>query len=532
MEANAVVTMNANQQPGVGRQWCLFLRGRFKLVVLALVLCSLICRFIVVNMIGIGGIAVYSKAQKTPNDASMEEIDISRIPWSNSYEFIHVNRLATYGNASFLVIFPYSAHKGANMSQQLHENDKRALWKLRNFLSSMDEFDGATCLRPPNKEDGHDEVNTVRNITLKSSWCSFIQRKWSVNIRNTGLLQHIQLQSTKTNPSFAAKANSEESIEVQHCNIVQGPFVIRKDVFHRLGGLLDGFGKVTLLEFFLRSKGELKIAKLANCQWTSEITRADRGTLKGSNNLGEYASFGNKHKVLRIVTESQIEWTACVANWKSCPEKPYVKPRDLPGVAEPICCSVVLAEMLADSKWALNKLGLEYRILFGTLLGAVRSKAIIPWSYDVDIGISNATFRNKSTFTALQQVLGSKYYVGRSHGMPRAHRLIAPYIEVDTTPFFSGPDDLNGDALFSDGIEEAVQGMLPISDNWRSLGYADLYACSSNQMRSSSLVTINNENFTTVKEVDKILKVWYGENYRKPILKGKWVGMSDKGYAR
>ena len=520
--------MNTNQQPGVRLLWF----PRFKLVVIVLVLCSLIFRFVVVNIIGSKGIAVYSQARKTPNDASVEENDISRIPWSDSYDFIHVNSLATYGKASFLVILPYSAHKGTNISQEFHENDKRALWKLSNFLSSMDEFDGATCLLQPNKEDGDDEVNTITNISLKSSWCSFIQRKWSVNIRNTGLVQHIRKQNTKRNSSYAAKAKREESIEIQHCNIAQGPFVIRKDVFHRFGGLLDGFGMVTLLEFFLRSKGELKIAKLANCQWTSEITRADRGTLEGSNNLGEYASFGNKHKVLRIVTESQIEWTACVANWKSCPEKPYVKPRELSSVAGPICCSVVLAEMLADFKWAFNKLGLEYRILFGTLLGAVRSKAIIPWTYDVDIGIPNSAFRNKSTFTALQQVLGSKYYVGRSHGMPRAHRLIAPYIEVDTTPFFSGPDDLNGDALFSDEIEEAVQGMLPISDNWRSRGYADLYACSSNQMRSSSLVTINNENFTTVKEVDKILKVWYGKNYRKPILKGKWVGMSDKGYAR
>ena len=91
----------------------------------------------------------------------------------------------------------------------------------------------------------------------------------------------MQLHSTKSNPSFAAKAKREESIELQHCNMAQGTLVIRKDVFHRLGGLLDGFKKVTLLDVFLRSKGELKIAKLANCQWTSEITRADRGTLEG-----------------------------------------------------------------------------------------------------------------------------------------------------------------------------------------------------------------------------------------------------------
>jgi len=96
-------------------------------------------------------------------------------------------------------------------------------------------------------------------------------------------------------------------------------------VFDKIGGLIKYFGKVTSLEFFLRSKGELRMAKLTNCAWSRELTRADRGNLEGAN-FAEYASFGNKHKILRIVTENRIEWTACVANWKLCPEKPYVKP--------------------------------------------------------------------------------------------------------------------------------------------------------------------------------------------------------------
>ena len=116
------------------------------------------------------------------------------------------------------------------------------------------------------------------------------------------------------------QANSSVAVEeivFQNCNILQGPFVIRKRVFHRIGGLLSDLGKITLLEFFLRSKGELKMAKLSNCMCrTSQIMRVDRGSLEGSNRVAEYASFANKHQILRIVTESRIEWTACVANWK------------------------------------------------------------------------------------------------------------------------------------------------------------------------------------------------------------------------
>ena len=77
------------------------------------------------------------------------------------------------------------------------------------------------------------------------------------SLRNTGPVQKVKLLRPRfINTTFLADDSDEEtSIMVQKCNIVQGPFVIRKDVFQRIEGLLDGFGKVTLLEFFLRSKG-------------------------------------------------------------------------------------------------------------------------------------------------------------------------------------------------------------------------------------------------------------------------------------
>jgi len=80
--------------------------------------------------------------------------------------------------------------------------------------------------------------------------------------------------------------------------------MIRKNIFQKLGGLMDGFGRMTLLEFFLRSKGEFKMAKMANCVWTREIIHKDRGTLEESSTVPEYAIFSNKHRFVRIVTEN------------------------------------------------------------------------------------------------------------------------------------------------------------------------------------------------------------------------------------
>ena len=504
---------------------------------LTLLLVSLfICYFFITSYVENEGSIIPNYKTVETEKHNSNDSDSVLLPWMpDSLAFIYLDGAEfnmADDNVSFLVIFPFST-KQKNISQ----NDKRSLLKLSHFLGSVKDFHGATCLQEPvtrNREESvyrlkHKEIKSVGNISLDSSWCRFIKKKWSVHIRNTGPVQNVQLENFL--PVESNSTADPELTALQSCNIIEGPFVIRKDVFNRLGGILDGFGRMTLLEFFFRSKGELKMAKLTNCMWTPEIMRADRGTLEGSNIVPEYASFANKHKILRIVTEDRIEWTACVANWKLCPEKPYVMPRDLPSIAAPICCSAVLGKMLTDFKWALNTLGVEYRVVFGTLLGAVRSQAIIPWTYDVDIALPESTFDpNASTFSALQKLLGNKYYVGESFGMPRAHMLLAPYIEINTTPYFDGPDDVEGNALFSDELEEAVNGMLPVSHDWRERCYVDFYKAPARWMERSSLITINNEQFCTVKEIDYELTDWYGKNYRQPVLKGNWSGFSSSNH--
>ena len=429
---------------------------------------------------------------------------------------------AVNNNTLYVLILPFST-KELEIDRVLEDKDKHSVRMLSDFLRSRKQFHGATCMQ---QQESH-EMKASGNFTLDQSWCRFVKKMWSVHIRNTGPVKNLTLQKSLWLDSDNETGTTDAL--VQTCNIVQGPFVIRKNEFQKIGGLIDGFGKLSLLELFLRSKGELKIAKLGSCSWTPKIKRADRGNLKGSKEVPEYANFANKHTVLRIVTENRIEWMACVANWKMCPEKPYVEPRGLPGVAAPICCSTVLWKMLSDFVRGLNKLGLEYRIVDGTLLGAVRSKAIIPWTYDVDFALAASVYKNTSTYTALEKVLENQYYIGWSFmNMPRGHILVSPFIDVNTAPYFDGPEDLEGKALFSSELEEAVKGMLPVSQHWRQRGYVDFYEAGQALMEGSSNVTINNKQFVTVKDVDKMLSTNYGKNYRQPALKGEWSGLSGQ----
>ena len=468
--------------------------------------------------------------------------------WQNTFSFIYSNGGSsspgvTDENNSYVMVLPFSKTEEKAFND-LAEDDKLSLLTLYEFLDVTVRFDGATCLQPltEHKRADHElhqeKLYNKMKDSLESSWCRFITKEWSLHIKNTGPVLNTRLESkTSTNGSSPNKFSFSDFangilIVYQVCNIAQGPFVMRGDVFHRIGGLHNGFGRMALLEFFVRSKGELKIAKLSNCRWTHGIARVDRGTLEGSNDVTEYAAFGNKFNILRIVTNNRIEWTTCVSNWKLCPEKPYVKPTELSSVAAPICCGIVLFQMLKDITWALTQLGVDYRVIYGTLLGAVRSQTVIPWTCDVDIALTKADYGNSSTYSSIAELLrtkGSHYYLGISYmGMPRGHMLMAPYIEVDTTPFFDGPDDLEGNnLLFSSDIEQAVQGMLPVLSGWRERRYVDFYISPSVWLNGSALAVINNEQFVTLKDIDYELTNWYGKGYLQPAHRGEWFGCLD-----
>ena len=414
-------------------------------------------------------------------------------------------------NASFVLVIPRRLQRLS--LKELSSEDYKSVMTSAHILTALPNLDALACL--PRKlltlvyatnSLSEDELNNIFNKT----WCNYARFRWSLHIRNSGNLKPIK------------SASSQNSLFMQMCNIASGPFLIRKKSFQKIKGLQTNYGRITMLDFFLRSGGNLKIGKFGGCFYSDKFYQPDRGALHGLHDFPEYSDFGVMHGVLRIVMEDRIEWTRCYAVDRLCEEKPYTPPTTLPDAGKPICCSVVLSQMLQAIVSVFDKLGIEYRLLYGTLLGAVRSGAIIPYTHDLDFAVDDRFGLNWSRYDTLQKYFGDNYSISSNSfmGVPRLLPLLPAHITINTAQFFDGELDLEGKRLFSPEINDAVRGLIPFSpSNWRTRGYTDFYRGWPVWWNDSSIVQIDGYNYTAMKETEYEVALWYGQHWRIPIVK-------------
>ncbi|EDO45193.1 predicted protein [Nematostella vectensis] len=443
---------------------------------------------------------------------------------------------------SDLIKFVVVLSQGLSQSQQrlgLHffeKTDLKSIQYLKKILETTPGLDGASCLsyslqelfseKPDSSQMQAGEGETKRRLesAVSKSWCRFKRRGWSLIIRNTGPIESISVRNVPGSDLI------EHAVAAQRCNIVEGPFLMKKEKFLQLKGWRSNFGRAAVLDFFLRSKGKLNIAKVTGCFMSEQLYIADRGMNEGLGDFPDYAELGLVHGVLRIIQENRVEWTVCAAHGELCKEQPYTPSQDFPVVAMPICCSSMLGIMLRDIVKGLNAIGLEYRVVFGTLLGAVRSGAIIPWTHDLDLAIRKRDYDNKTIFVALQRHFGGRYYIRFHAHMRRAIALYPPYATFNRSLFY-GPEDLEGEKFFSADVMGAVR-KLKLDTDWRARGYMDFNLGPEVWWKNASKVTINGREYVTVKDAETELRDWYGESWRQPVHPGNtWRGLSDKGAA-
>ena len=127
----------------------------------------------------------------------------------------------------------------------------------------------------------------------------------------------------------------------------------------------------------------LKIAVSHDCTFLKEQLIINRGAMLHKQVYMDYGLLGYHHNILRIIRHDTVTWTTCSFNSSFCPDLPLQLIDH--SYADVPCCYERLNLCLIDVVKAFNQVGIDYRVCYGTLHGAVRSKNIIPWTEDIDI---------------------------------------------------------------------------------------------------------------------------------------------------
>lgn len=380
------------------------------------------------------------------------------------------------GKAKYILVLPRKSSCISCTRESCH-----GVRHLVNILESSSDFDGATC---------SDDDHSIFNTSLKS--CIFFTKHWSIVIQEGGELQTRQIAG--------------QLLSFFNCNIVEAPFLIRRNVFNRLG-LRPSHGETTLIDFFLRSKGALKIASSINCSFTDEQLVTDRGAMETKQIYLDYGLLGFNHNILRVIRKNSVTWTQCSRNAYYCPNKPLQEiGNSISRKLSLFCCDVALNQYLIDAVEGLSKAGIDYRLCFGTLLGAVRSKNIIPWTKDIDIDLTLEDYKDSK-----------KHY---STPLIYELRRIMPLFPLKTRV----PDLFKHD-LFSKTILEQMKDVLPIKQpEWNSIGYVDVYPYEGPIYRASPAnITINGRGYKTHSDPETYLEKAFGHSWRdiQPGYKSK-----------
>ncbi|CAF0738876.1 unnamed protein product [Adineta steineri] len=182
------------------------------------------------------------------------------------------------------------------------------------------------------------------------------------------------------------------------------------------------------------------------------------------------------------------------------------------------CCAYIIKHSLLFIDTFFKHHNLSYVIIYGTLLGAVRNKTIIPWTKDIDIGILDKTYL--FTKKIRDELYQNGFHLFESFGLPRlcVHRNISNRTLLATYDRRHKPPDSMSE----------VQAYIDLYSMYRIYGAqttsktpvfliktgGSFHALISFQNR----VTIDEQTFPTIDNIEEHLVYFYTKEYMHGIM--------------
>ncbi|XP_048585362.1 uncharacterized protein LOC125568069 [Nematostella vectensis] len=409
--------------------------------------------------------------------------------------------LRTLRHFHYVLLLPHALERAKLLStmEGLSDRDRESLVKMARFLHMSFDHNAVSCLAKP-------VLPQYPPVRLRG-YAYSDERPCNYEVKNMTILI-----GDKTETTSKQTVDGSQDLVYKECNIADGAIMIRRETLYKIG-LDNSYGETTMLDLYLRARGRLKIAGLMECSMSSELSRLDRGMANGNATFLDYVTLGAAHNVTRIVRDNSITWVKCSLTPSLCPERPLAPLSDR---VLPVCCSRLLDRLLVDTVSGLGQVGVDYRIEYGTLLGGVRSGAIIPWTKDIDIGLRERDYFNDKVFYKLQRLMKPKgYLLPIIKGQRRVIPLFPPFVPMKMNPF----DEQYQFRLFNSDVIAAMKKLLPLKAIWTNLGYGDFYIAKEERFRSLAAVTINGNIYSTFTNANKALAQWYGQQFMSPKMR-------------